>query len=264
MRDVFEPVRHEAADRFAVVVRKVGSEEFIELLDGRQRLHAPAAPVGNDVGALILAVEFVGDVAHDEFEHVFDRDETRDAPELVDDERHVAARLAEVPEEDVHGLALRNEAGGAQARPHVGLRIDEELQEVLRVKNPRNVVEVALVGGKAGVPRTNDRLQPDGGIVGHVHAENLRARDHDVVRAQFGNVEGAFHHGERVLVDETVVAGFAQRLSERGAVVHLIVVECGRQAVEKTSGLGTGGFVRHVEKRKGRDPLGYTDPTAQS
>ena len=95
-------VSNQAADRFAVAVLigvDFSGEEFVELLNFRERLHAPASVLGifeDVVGVLIDVVEFIIDFTHDLLEHIFDRDQAGDAAELVNHNGHVVALEFEV------------------------------------------------------------------------------------------------------------------------------------------------------------------------
>ena len=77
MRNVLQTIRHQTAHGFAILVFQMNVEELIELIQIRLGLHSPAFVIhrGNVVLAQIDVVEFVGNLAHDLFNDVFNRDQ---------------------------------------------------------------------------------------------------------------------------------------------------------------------------------------------
>ena len=241
---MFEAVGNEPADRFAVVVPKFGGEVFVEGFDFEVRSHAPAVRrFLNDDARRIVPVEFVRDVPHDLLEHVFDRDEARDAAEFVDDERKVTARALEVAQKDVDRLRFGNEARRPQELAHVEFGIDHEAQKVLGVQNPLHVVKIAVHGGKARVTAFDHGSDPIVKRPREIDLLHLCTRNHQVVRPQIRDLQGPLHHGERLLVHDVVRLGVAHETQKSAAVFDLFIMKGGGESVEKRFRFRVGRFV---------------------
>ena len=64
------------------------------------------------------------------------------------------------------------------------------------------------------------REQPRSRLVA-VHEHHLRTRNHDVAHLQVGDLQHALEHGQRIGVDETALARFAQQREQALAILRL-------------------------------------------
>lgn len=115
-------------------------------IGGRQQTPLILA-LGED--GFLFFVELVLDVSDDLFEHVFHGDQARDAAMFVDHDGDVVARGAELPQQHIQALGLRNE----DRRPDQGAQFDGGIlhvaQQILGQKNAQDVVAIIFVDGKA-------------------------------------------------------------------------------------------------------------------
>jgi hypothetical protein len=92
------------------------------------------------LSADLVEVVFVLDVADDLLQHVLDGDQAGDAAVLVDHDRHVVARGAELAQQDVEALGFGNEDRRAQHVAQVELAPGEIAQQVLGEQDAEHVV----------------------------------------------------------------------------------------------------------------------------
>ena len=141
---------------------KLGAEIAVELLDARLRLdrELPLAFLA-DV-EIVVDVVLIADVADDLLEHVFDRDQAGHAAVLIHDDRHVVMADAELLEQHVEALALRNEHGRAQALLDVEVLLaafGEIAQQVLGEQDADDLVAILADHRKARVTRLDHDRQ---------------------------------------------------------------------------------------------------------
>ena len=88
--------------------------------------------------AFVFEVEFVVDLAHHQFEEVFERHQTGKTAELVEHQGDVLSRMAKILHEVGQGAALGNEEGRHhELRPRV---VGQQAQEMFGVKDADDVV----------------------------------------------------------------------------------------------------------------------------
>src|SRR6476620_12688081 len=119
-RQVSDRRRHQAADGVVFVIVEISTEALVEVGDRRQCIHdILAVGLRRDQRLRILGlVVFVIDVSDDLLEHVLDRDQSGDATVLVDHDRHVVARLAELAQQHVEFLRFRAQPRRPQQCAH--------------------------------------------------------------------------------------------------------------------------------------------------
>ena len=128
---------------------------------------------------------FILDLPDDLLEDVFDRDDALGSPLLVDDQGNVHLLLAHLPEQLVDGLAIRDHhrlPGKIPGRLALAGAGPEALQQIIRVEDADDVVDVTVVDRDPREPRVLNRLQ------GLVHARrpvqshHIDPRHHDLPR----------------------------------------------------------------------------------
>src|SRR5207342_3741428 len=136
--------RDQATDGVVLVVVEVGVEALVEVRDRRQCVdHEQAIGLGAHQRLRVLGfVVLVVDVADDLLEYVLDGDQPGDAAVLVDHDRHVVARLAELAQQHVEALGFGNQHGRTQqgmdaARAVVG---DDPAQQILGQQDAEDFV----------------------------------------------------------------------------------------------------------------------------
>src|SRR5690606_28683508 len=134
-------MHYQSAGRVVIVIRQVGVEVFVKVLDPGQRPHQvrrAAFRVGLGLDARrFLAVVLVIYFADDFFQYVLDRQQARNAAVLVDDNRHVIVAVAKLLEEGIEPLRFRDDRSGTQVILYAQLAalfIVEVTQQVLRKK----------------------------------------------------------------------------------------------------------------------------------
>ncbi len=206
MRHAAEMMGDQPADGIDLVVGEIGAERLVELCDLGERAHAVAAVRRrDDVAGFLVEVVFVLDVADDLLQHVLDGDQAGHAAVFVHHDREVVAVHAEVVQQHVQALRLRDEHGRAQHAAHVEFLFGVEAQQVLREQHADHVVAVLFVDGVARVRLLEHEGDEILGLVGDVDRVHLGARHHDVARAQVGHLEHAFDHRQRIGVDQVAL-----------------------------------------------------------
>src|SRR5579884_398276 len=100
-----ELAEHEAGDRVEVLVRQVGAEAVVELVDREHPVH-PVRVFADLLDGLLGHVELVLDLAHDLLEQVLERRDADHRAVLVDDHGEVVVRAPELLQQrgEVFGL----------------------------------------------------------------------------------------------------------------------------------------------------------------
>mgnify|MGYP007002814713 CR=1 FL=1 len=142
-------------------------------------------------------------------------------PDRVDHHREVVAIHAKVVQQHVQALRLRDEDGGAQHAAHVEFFFGVIAQQVFREQHTDDVVAIALVDRIARVRFFQHVGDEFGGIVRDVDRVHLCAGHHDVAGAEFGHLEHALDHRQRVGVDQVALVGVLEDLQEFRARVGL-------------------------------------------
>ena len=101
----------EAGDRVVVLDRQVGVELLVEVVDREGAVDADRVVV-DPLDRLVREVELVLDLADDLLEEVLERDDPLDVAVLVDHDRHVLVRPAELGEQRGDVLGLRHHRRG--------------------------------------------------------------------------------------------------------------------------------------------------------
>ena len=101
-------VSNETADCFAVFVNQVCSEKGVELLNGRNGAYAPMVVLCHDVGAAVVVIKLITDVTHDLFKHIFNRNQTGDTAELINDQRKMVPSFLEITQQHIQRLTFRH------------------------------------------------------------------------------------------------------------------------------------------------------------
>jgi hypothetical protein len=215
-------VGQQPAHGIDIVVGEGGAEGVVELGDLGQAVHAPAA-VGHwqDIVLVFVQVELILDVAHDLLQHVLDRHQAGHAAVLVDDHGDMVAVDAEVAQQDVQALGLGDEHRRAQGLAQVEGGVGVVAQQVLGQQDADDVVTAAFVDREArvrGLLHEGDERLRGVRDIDHIH---LRARHHDVARGQFGDLEHALDHRQRVGVDQVALMRFLEHFEQFRAGVRL-------------------------------------------
>ncbi len=101
------------------------------------------------------------------------------------------------------------------------IAVADELQQILGQQNAEDLVLVFAVHGEAGVARFDHGGENIGQRRFGRHHHDLRARDHDVVHAELGNLDGTLDHGQGVVGHQAIGLGGAQLFDELLAVARL-------------------------------------------
>ena len=208
----------QAADGVVLVVREVGAEAFVEVGDGRQRIHHELAVGlrGDQRGTVLGFVVLVVDLAHDLFQHVLDGHQAGDAAVLVHHDRHVVARQAEFLQQQVQLLRFGNQYRRPQQLAHgAGTVVGHHpAQQVLGQQDAQDLVLVVAVDGEARMAGFHHLFHQVQEARLHRQRHHLRARHHHVAHGQVGHGDGAFHHLQGVAADQPVGLRVAQQLHQ--------------------------------------------------
>ena len=132
----------------------VDVEGVIEVVDGDGAINDEGSIIELADGGIGLAVEFVGEIADDFFDEVFEGDEAGGAAIFVNDDGELGFELAELAEEFVDFFCFGDEEGGAhdvgEGRRLRGARAPEG-ERVTHVEDADDMIEIAFVDGEAGV-----------------------------------------------------------------------------------------------------------------
>ena len=130
--------------------------------------------------------ELVDDASHHLLQHQLQRHDAGDAPVLVDDHRHLLARVLHLPEQLADQLRLRDERRRAHQRRQRRLVADgvvrQRAQDVLDADYAHNVIDVVVVDRETRVRRRMERLVELGDARILLEPDDLGARDHDLPR----------------------------------------------------------------------------------
>ena len=134
---------------------------LVELRDLGQSLDAiVAAVLGDDRVIAFVEIVFILDVADDLLEDVLDRDQAGHAAVFVHDHRDVVAVGAEVAQQHVERLALRDEDRRPQAGADVEVGFGVVAQQVLREKDADHVVAAAIDDREPGMRSLDNERDP--------------------------------------------------------------------------------------------------------
>ena len=114
----------------------------------------PSACAAISACGVLGLVVLVVDLADDLLQHVLDRHQSGDAAVLVDHDRHVVARLAELAQQHVEFLGFRDQHRRTQQFAHVLRRAvvgDDAAQQVLGQQDAEDLVAVLAVHREARV-----------------------------------------------------------------------------------------------------------------
>ncbi|MCY1231135.1 hypothetical protein D9M72_435720 [compost metagenome] len=215
-------VGQQSAHGVDVVVGKAGAEGLVELGDLGQAVHAPAA-VGHrqDIVLVFVQVELILDIADDLLEHVLDRHQPGHAAVLVDDDGDMVAVDAEFAQQDIQALGFGDEHRRAQRFAQVEGGIGVVAQQVLGQQDADDVVTAAFIDREArvrGLLHERDEGLRRVDDIDHIH---LRARHHDVAGGQFGDLEHALDHRQRIGVDQVALMRLLEHFKQFCAGVRL-------------------------------------------
>ena len=157
-----------AGDRVVVLVLERRPELLVEVVDRERAVDADRRLV-DPLDRLVGQVELVLDVADDLLEQVLERDDPHRRAVLVDDDRHVLVRAAELGEQRGEVLRLGHDVGRAQQLRELDLgdaAVVERRDEVADVEDPDDLVERLAVHRVARVTasRARRRSASSGGI----------------------------------------------------------------------------------------------------
>ena len=245
-------------DQSAEGVEAVGLDYHIETL---AEVVQPGAGVHDvlvvrDLLDLRLAiVELVLDLPDDLLEQVLDGDDSLGPAILVDDDCDVDSSLLELGEQLFEGLRLRDEKWIAQhfLRQHGGIirRVVQNLEQVSRVDEALDVVEVVAIHGEAAVSRLDHAVNDAGQRGRNFDGLDIDARHHDLAgdgRIQFHDAADHSHlelfEGLPLVVDGHVEVG-RQRVGWRDGSRSSVAVRIGAHAVESQP--------HSADKRKSHD-----------
>ena len=184
---------YQATHRLVGPIRQPQAQLVGDIIDvGQSCQHRAAVGLTADPGRP-RAVVLVSDLADQLFDQVLDGDDTRRAPVLVDDHRHVHARPAQPHEQFVGAQGLRyplhrpadcrQRAGRPGAFGHG--------ERVPNFGHPDDVVDVGAIDREAGEPARSCRLQQGGHRLIGLQAHHLDARGHRVFGGHGGEPQGA-------------------------------------------------------------------------
>ena len=209
---------HQAADGVVFIVAEVRAEALVEVLDGGERIDQElAVGLGRDqrlavVGQVVLVVYLADDL----LQHVLDRDQPGHAAVLVDHDRHVVARLAELAQQDVQALGFGDQHRRAQqlAHAHRGSAGQGAAQQVLGQQDAEHLVLVLAVHGEAGMAGF-DHLREHLVVAGvDRQRDHLRTRDHRVAHGHARDCHRAFHGAQGVFLDQPLRLCVSQDLGQ--------------------------------------------------
>ena len=132
--------------------------------------HEPVA-VGQAPHRAAGRIGLIGDLAHDLFDDVLDRDDAGRAPVLVDDDGELGALPLQVGEKVVEGLGFRNQRSRAHKAVEVGLHAltHHQLDQLVDVNDPLDPVLILVLGDhQARVAGVHAAPQGGLGVLGHV------------------------------------------------------------------------------------------------
>ena len=238
-------VQDQAADGVEFLVGEIRGEGAVEVVDLGLRLH-PVAPrvVDLDVAVGLVEVVLVLDVADDLLQDVLDRHQPAGAAVLVDDDRHVVARHAELAQQHVEALRLGDEYRRAQPGAQVEACLGMDAQQVLGQQDADDVVATALDDREARVPGGDDEGEDLVERIDDVDDVHLRARHHHVADAGIGRRERAFDDRQCVRIEQVALEGGMQELQKLFAVLRLAQEE--RRETFQKSGSGTRATVHKL------------------
>ena len=201
-----EVIGDQPADGVEFTVFKGGAEFIVELGDFGDGLDAVALVLrrvfdDDDMVAFFVEIEFVFDVAHNLFKHVFNRNQPRPPAIFVDDDGQMITVASKILEQHIEPLGFRHKDGRAQQVAHISVFVVGEFEQFLGVQNAQNVVPVAFDHRKARVRGIDDMGQEFFRRLADVDDIHLRARHHDVAHGQRSHLQDAFDHGKRIGVD---------------------------------------------------------------
>ena len=179
----------EAAERVVVLDRQRDAELLVEVVDRERAVDAHAA-VLEPLDRLVRQVELVLDLADDLLEQVLERDDPLELAVLVDHDRHVLVRAAELGQQRGQVLRLRDDVRRPQQLLELDAgdaAVDERREEVAHVQDADDLVERVAVDRVARVRRLDHRRQ------------RLLGRQVDRERDHLGP---RHHHGRDLLVGE--------------------------------------------------------------
>ena len=204
-----ELAEDEAGDRVVVLLRQVGLELLVEVVD-RERAVDPDVALVDALDRLVREVVLVLDLAHDLLEQVFERDDPLEGAVLVDDERHVLVLAPELRKHRREVLRLRDDMGRANEL------LDDDVVDPAVVKGPEEVAHVQEADDVVKRPPvdrvTRERRVDHRGeaLVGREvdrERHDLGPRHHHLVDLLVREVEDLVEHRLFFLVDDAGVLG---------------------------------------------------------
>src|SRR5512132_1560487 len=189
-RDLAEQLEDEPPDRIPLLVRELGIEQLVHVVDrGLPRYAVDPLADLDHVGH--FGVVLVRDLPDQLFEKSLERDDAGDRPVLVGDDRLVELLLLHLAEQIRDLLRLWHEPRRpADVRQrHVVLSLVQSLEDVLREDDPDDVVEILVEHRDPGVAVfEHERLYvAEGRYV--LDRDHVRSRDHDLADDRVAELE---------------------------------------------------------------------------
>ena len=185
-----------AAHRVVVLDRQRRLELLVEVVDREGAVDADPLLV-EPLDRLVRQVELVLDLADDLLEHVLERDDPLHVAVLVDDDRHVLVRAAELGQERRDVLRLRDDVRGPQDLLDLDVghaALVHRVQEIAQVEDADDVLGRLPVDRVARVRRLQHRPQALLGRQVGGQRDDLGPRHHHVLGLLVGEVEDLVEH----------------------------------------------------------------------
>jgi len=206
-----------AAQRLELVRRQGEAQLPAEVLEVGPRVAEPRGLAQAD-HVLTLLVELVLYLPDDLLDDVLEADDARHAAVLVHRDGDVHVAPAELAEERVDALGLRDEVGLAQ---EVGERevppLHEGGEEVLGVEDADDLVDRVLVDRDAGVPARDDGPEELVPLRGEGQEDRVDARHHDLPDRGLRELLDALDHLPALLGGRLLAGRLVGRALRRGA-----------------------------------------------
>ena len=197
----------ETADGVVVLLLLVGlvAEELAQRVHADTRVEDRFRLV-DALDRRLFAVVLVLDLADDLFEQVLDRHETGRAAVLVDDDGDVDLAQAQLRQQFVHALRLRDEVRRAgDLLQRWAAAFGEAAQQVLRVDDAGDVVDRLVVQRDAAEALFDDQLERVVDRLALLERHDIHARRHDLARRRILHLDDAADHLALFLFDRLAV-----------------------------------------------------------
>ena len=200
---------HQPAERvdivFALLIGQHGTNQLLEVLDRRPGIRNQRSVAAQHQLRVFGHVVLILDLADDLFDQVLDRDQTVDAAEFVDHQRHVHPRLTHLEKQIQDRHRGCDEQSLAQSRGEVEIALAADIgHQVLDVDETQGIVQGVAVDGHARVSGLAHGLHQGLQVRAHVDCDDVGAWHHDVVSRLVTLSEDVGEHRLFILADPAV------------------------------------------------------------